>query len=522
MTAEVAVSKLAKLVPIMCALASLAACQTTGSQKRDSGQDAVSARQPKSSVSQTRTNFSDALTCMDDLFLKYGTGNAGVGIAITSNGITDETGEIYAGTRDMLITGISKMSRKSRAFRYIDYSTNDLLRLYKLQQRTDYNIPDFYVRGAVTQLDSRAVSEGAGGGVTAFGISFGAGVDTNKSVISVDMSVGGVEDAEILPYTSSSNSMVTALRGKALDADLKGSELFNESFGVNIDISQDKSEGNAQAVRNLIEFGLIETLGKFTQVPYWRCIGVAETNRKVAEQIDDWYYSMEEVERVSFAQSTLSSLEYYIGPVNGVMSDSLRDAIGRYQAASGLQANEQIDIDFYRSLVENDASADDDPPSIGGLGSSPVASHAGGESKLTILKEPNKPTLKPEEQYAFRVAAGSPSFVYCYYEDGNSDVYRVFPNRFEPNALLTKNRIIALGYPKSLVKFFAGSSGSKESLVCFSSSTEIGLLLPTYLKAQDLEPLPLNGGLVELAQIFSDRETAASPITVTAAEYVVE
>ena len=515
-------NKFVKLVSAMCALATLAACQTTASQKRESGQDAISARQPNSPVSQTRTNFSDALTCMDDLFLKYGTGNAGVGIAITSNGISDETGEIFAGTRDMLITGISKMSRKSRAFKYIDYSAHDLLRLYKLEQRSEYNIPDFYLRGAITQLDSRAVSEGAGGGFTAFGISLGAGVDANKSVISVDMSVGGVKDAEILPYTSSSNSMVTALRGRALDADLKGSELFNESFGVNIDISQDKSEGNAQAVRNLIEFGLIETLGKFTQVPYWRCIGIAETNRKVAEQIDDWYYSMADAERINFAQSTLSSLNYYFGPEDGVMSDALGDAIGRYQAASGLQANEQIDIDFYRSLVKNEAGADGNPPSIGSLDSSPVASHAGLEAKLTILKEPNKPKLEPEEQYAFRVAAGSPSFVYCYYEDGNSDVYRVFPNRFEPNALLTKNRIISLGYPKSLVKFFAGSSGSKESLVCFSSSTEVGLLLPTHLKGQDLEPLPLNGGLLELAKIYSDRESATSPITVTAAEYVVE
>ena len=138
-------SKFARLVSAMCAAATLAACQTTASQKRESGQDAISARQPNSPVSQTRTNFSDALSCMDDLFLKYGTGHAGVGIAITSNGISDETGEIYAGTRDMLITGISKMSRKSRAFKYIDYSAHDLLRLYKLEQRTDYNIPDFYL-----------------------------------------------------------------------------------------------------------------------------------------------------------------------------------------------------------------------------------------------------------------------------------------------------------------------------------------------------------------------------------------
>src|SRR5579859_7102762 len=64
------------------------------------------AAQPQTAPARTITSFNDALRCMDELFLAQGKKD----IYITSAGIPDATGMVAAGTKEMLITAISKMS----------------------------------------------------------------------------------------------------------------------------------------------------------------------------------------------------------------------------------------------------------------------------------------------------------------------------------------------------------------------------------------------------------------------------
>ena len=78
--------------------------------------------QPQTAPVRTITSFNEALRCMDELFLAQGKKD----IYITSAGIPDATGLIAAGTKEMLITAISKMSATSGAFRFVDYDPTQL------------------------------------------------------------------------------------------------------------------------------------------------------------------------------------------------------------------------------------------------------------------------------------------------------------------------------------------------------------------------------------------------------------
>jgi hypothetical protein len=71
---------------------------------------------PKAPAVKTITNFTQALRCMDELFLA----NGKRGIVITSAGIPDATGKARAGDKEMMISAISKMTLKSNAFDFID------------------------------------------------------------------------------------------------------------------------------------------------------------------------------------------------------------------------------------------------------------------------------------------------------------------------------------------------------------------------------------------------------------------
>ncbi len=96
---------------------------------------------PRAPAVKTITNFSQALRCMDELFLAFDKR----GIVITSAGIPDETGKVRTGTKEMLITAVAKMTMRSGAFDFIDLHSgaDDLGALFALTGGTPTKIPDY-------------------------------------------------------------------------------------------------------------------------------------------------------------------------------------------------------------------------------------------------------------------------------------------------------------------------------------------------------------------------------------------
>ena len=160
-------------------------------------------------VDKLMTNFNQALRCMDELFLAYGKN----GIVITSTGIPDETGKVRTGTKEMLITAIAKMTVKSNAFEFIDFhgGGDDLARLFDTKGMNMLKIPDYYIRGSITQMDDNAIRKNSGFGLAASFFDFGLSADMSYDLISMDMSIGDAATRKILPQTSTANTMVTEL-----------------------------------------------------------------------------------------------------------------------------------------------------------------------------------------------------------------------------------------------------------------------------------------------------------------------
>ena len=101
-----------------------------------------------------------------------------------------------------------------------------------------------------------------------------------------------------------------------------------------------------QGVRDLIELGTIELLGKLAKAPYQRCLQ-AEASAPGALQTDEGRFEdLSEEQRVRFAQQRLAGLAdpadferkpYYNGPVNGITDNATRDAIARYRLEKCIQ-----------------------------------------------------------------------------------------------------------------------------------------------------------------------------------------
>jgi hypothetical protein len=275
-------------------------------------EQATIAAQPKTLPVRNVTSFSASLRCMDDLFQKFGKTN----YLVTAQEIPDATGKVQTGTKEMLIAAISQMSVKSNAFNFIDfeeYGSVFVLGSFLAAPGgppvpAGFEVPNYYVRGAITQLDSGVIAESASGGVGFENFDIGASTDQVMTVVSVDLNVGNVLNRRMLPGVSANNSIVVRRSGSAVDAGATISKM-----GANFNLTFNRSEGMHAAVRSLIELSTIEITGKLLQVPYWRCLEIEQTNPEVVAVARGWFDSMSTTDRVTFVQRALKAQNRYAG-----------------------------------------------------------------------------------------------------------------------------------------------------------------------------------------------------------------
>lgn len=472
------------------------------------------ANRPDARPVRNLTSFSESLRCMDRLFANFGVRN----IVVTSQGIPDATGEIETGTKEMLISAISRMSTTSKAFTFVDFDQSqfDVNALQNLVGFTDnFVVPNYYIRGAITQLDQGVIAESLGAGASisnsVLTADVGASVDQVISMIAVDTNIGDLITRQILTGTSASNSIAVRRNGFGIDG---GGALENPALGLNLTINFNRSEGVHQSVRTLVELSAIESLGKLTQVPYWRCLGIEQTNKAVEAQARDWFAGMSRREQITFAQRALAGEGLYGGPIDGNLDPLTKDAVGAYQSASGLIADGRIDADLYLALISGDLALGQEPKgnAVPAVYQPPAIAAPSALSVSLTTPRGSVPVYPVGEPVELQLRTSQDAFVYCYYQDANKSIARIFPNRFEPNALVAANQLRQLPGPAAPFVIAPEVPGSREEFLCVASNEELGMRLPEPLLVDDLTPMPLSdlGAVIE-----AFRGLSASPVRIT-------
>lgn len=486
----------------------------------DIGAKVTAAASAKTAPIKNITNFSQALRCMDNLFLQHDK----KGIVITSAGIPDMTGKVSTGTKEMLITAISKMTLKSRAFDFIDLhrADDDLGNLFNMKGAGPTNIPDYYIRGSITQMDDSAIREGKGGGIALPFLDLGATTTKQYDLLSMDMSVGEAASRRILPETSTANTMIITKDGKAGEA---GGKIMKMGLSFNLDLS--KAEGVGAATRTLVELGLIETLGRFTKVPYWKCLDISSNNPGMMDQAREWYDTASEKDRVLFYQRKLAGMQRYKGAIDGAMNDDLKSSIAEYQAAAGLTADGRANFELYYSLLDDEqnmlvalpavqqkrASA----PSLGGgaiapEAAAPATSYASSNLQVNLESERGaKPVYRIGESLSLNFSMNLTGTVYCYYEDAGKSTARLFPNRFNADAFYKGGK---LKLPGDGFKIQFDRAGL-ERVACIAADRE--LVVPSVLRGtKDLTALKVKSLDEVVSQFKSNNPVSiASMIEIT-------
>ena len=493
----------------LCTTLLVTGCASTEKKQRYDANATTEVRiaaTPKATPQRTITNFSDALKCMDDLFYRYNISD----LVIGSQDIPDQTEVVIAGTKDMLISALSSMSIKSGAVKFVALGQDleDITRFHSLHTRRQFTAPDFFIRGAITQVDQGVLEKQIGAGLAAARyFSVEGSKDRIASIVALDMSMGLVSNLQILPGATSSNSVAVVRKGKGLDATGTIKKL-----GLIFFVDFTHSEGLHHAVRTLVDLGAIELLGKLTQVPYWECLGVDSTNTFVQDQIQDWYNSLDNEGLTKFVQAKLHSLGSYQGEVDGIDSNELHNAVALYKSKNNLNANGDMDYLLYRNLITDTTPID--AAYLPLLSKTTQISTGGGrrEEKTTTkviqqnttLDTPSvtplelslttdrgdRPVFRAGESTQLKLNTTIDAHVYCYYQPQDGGIVKIFPNRFSPlSKVAAKNDFSIPRDDQFEIRF--DTRGTFEKVLCMASYGDIEKNLPFELREKNLQPISI-------------------------------
>jgi hypothetical protein len=469
---------------------------------------------PRAAPSRTITNFSAGLRCMDNLLLEYGTRD----LTVIVEDLADQTKKVNAGTKDMLISAVSDMTRRSRAIRLVAYgqdSGNTLGFLFQALKREHFAVvPQYALRGSVSQFDDTIVRRNvdAGVAVTPY-VNLGYAGTASASVLGIDLTMLTTQDLTVVPGIASRNSVILFKQGKGFDGDAE----INK-FGINFSLSTGTNEGQSQALRTLVEMATIELFGRLAKVPYWTCLGATDEDPSVSTEIRDWYDAMvaHPTEIIEYFQGQLRLRRVYDGPIDGVVNPQIKEAVSRYREALGLSREPKLSQDFLRAYLKADhrqlqGKVEPVPAAVAAPAAQTVATAAPaggapagpanlGPLALRVGTANDVRRFARGEAVQLTVRPSRPAHVYCFLLDENQRISRFFPNRFQRDSRVDASQGLQLpGAMRFEIRM--NPKGVQETVSCFATERDVLPDLPAGVNGGDFDPLPV-GTLEQVRSAF--------------------
>jgi Domain of unknown function (DUF4384) len=442
---------------------------------------------PKAVPQRNVTHFSAGLRCMDDMLYRFGVRD----VSVMIEDMQDQSRRLGAGTRDMMISAFADMTRRSRGVRLVTFGQDNqnIVQLLSLAQRINEFkvVPQYDIRGSITQFDEDVTRQQAGIGATLlsaitgplFGVRFNR--SEQSSVMGFDASVISTADLSLVPGASSKNTVVISRDETSAGDGL--AQIRNSSLSFNFVVS--RNEGVAQSLRNMVELATIELTGKLLRLPYWTCLNLDVGHPEIQREMQDWFLSMQgSIETTRFFQEQLRFRKFYDGPVDGKPNAAYNEALAAYRQAVGTRAAGEPDFEVWQAfLLRAIPSAPQQPF---------VAAKAADGQPIKLAVDVSKTRYRRGDPVELAVSVSQPAYVYCYVQSPTTGkIQRIFPNRFARDPRIEANTPLVLPGAQGFKVAAGGEGVTQQTLGCLATEREIYNDLPPPLRWGDFEDIKL-------------------------------
>ncbi len=463
---------------------------------------------PKAIPQRNVTHFADGLRCMDDMLYRFGVRD----VSVMIEELQDQSRRLGAGSRDMMVSAFADMTRRSRGVRLVTFGQDNqnIVQLLSLVQKINEFkvVPQYDIRGSITQFDEDVTREQAGIGaslvsaVTAplFGVRFNR--NQQSSVMGFDASVISTADLSLIPGANSKNTVIVTRDETSAGDGL--ARIRNSSISFNFAVS--RNEGVAQSLRNMIELATIELTGKLLRLPYWSCLNLDVKNPEIQREMEDWFLSMQgSAETARFFQEQLRFRKFYDGPTDGKPNAAYTAALAAYRQAANTNTGGEPDFAVWQAFLLSPIPAPPPKPFVAEkTADSKNASDKNALDKnITLSLQVSKTRYRKGDPVELSVSASQAAYVYCYVQSPSTGkIQRIFPNRFAHDPRVEANKPLVLPGDQGF-KVAAGGDGVKQQVLgCLATEREIYNDLPPQLRWGDFEDIKL-GTFEEIRDAFA-------------------
>ena len=275
----------------------------------DMHQVATSVNRPVVRPVRSMSNFSESLTCMDHLLRAANLPPT----LITSKQFIDFSNKVPVATKDMVVTSLSRMSRLSNAFRFVDYEVNiaqqdtvqNLTTILLNNNQMQLQRPALYVSGAIAFVDQNVIDSRFNAGASYTRLSPGYSTSRTATVVGLEAQLGDFRTRTIVPGLDSANEIVIGGGGDGVN--VAGSI---GAVGLQLTTGRDYALGMGGAIRTLVDLAMVELVGKWARVPYWQCLTLDQSDPNFQRQMRDWFDESGGVGQATLVQNSLIAQGY--------------------------------------------------------------------------------------------------------------------------------------------------------------------------------------------------------------------
>ncbi len=245
------------------------------------------------SIEQKKTPFDECFREMGVMIQAYGLPP----VPIQCKNIGNETAE--KGLPSDLYTMISTCINKiGKGIIFIPYDVQYVVNESYTGGRIDRVFPTSVIAGGLTGFDKDLIEKERKGEIDAAwaGAQASAKYNAGESVarVSLDLNMLDYKTQAYYPQVQASNSI--NLRKDKLGWAVSG---YYMGCGGEFESNVKTQQGLHMAIRMLVEFSVLELLGKYYRIPYWKCIKGANPDENMIKNIKDYYNDLPEPQQIA-------------------------------------------------------------------------------------------------------------------------------------------------------------------------------------------------------------------------------
>ena len=219
----------------------------------------------------------------------------------------------------------------------------------------DKYLPNVVLVGGLTEFDRGLVTKEEGADISGsaedlgvpMGLDFSDIRKSSLARITLDFNLVDFKTFTGIPFMQAVNSIRVH---KGVGKDELGFTVYGQTLGLRGNIK--KIQGRHAAIRLLVQLSIIQIVGKYQKLPYWRLIPNSQPDQVVLDQIREDYYRLEPTERIVKIQEYL----YLYGKpvqITGQLDEVTIQAIEAFKTEYGMTQADPVSEELYLALFEN-------------------------------------------------------------------------------------------------------------------------------------------------------------------------